>query len=337
MTLADGERAAAARQQGETVTTDVHPWVSEARSRVRFSVVAAFLPDFDELKAFVIGAEKRGFDAYWVNDHPTRSMDTFTTLAALAAETTTMRLISLVSCVYYHHPFLIARGAADVDRMSGGRLVLGLGVGDDVPEFSLLGIPFPPAAERHRVLTEAVATIQGLLAGEPQSSPEPFPLTDATLKPGPVQQPRIPLLIGGGGERFTLRQVARYADVSNFGPHEWVGKAFGPDDVRRKYDVLRRYCDEVGRPYEAILRSHWTPLVTLAPSHEQLERKREAARIPDAKLITQPLCATPDEAIAHYSRLVDAGAEYFLATVNGQDQETVDLLAERVVPALQAR
>jgi hypothetical protein len=93
----------------------------------------------------------------------------------------------------------------------------------------------------------------------------------------------------------------------------------------------------VGRPYEAILRSHWTPLVTLAPSHEQLERKREAARIPDAKLITQPLFATPDEAIAHYSRLVDAGAEYFLATVNGQDQETVDLLAELVVPALQAR
>ncbi len=231
-------------------------------------MVGAFLPDFDELKAFVIGAEQRGFDAYWVNDHPTRSMDTFTTLAALAAETTRMRLISLVSCVYYHHPFLIARGAADVDRMSKGRLVLGLGVGDDVPEFSQLGLPFPPAAERHRVLADAVHTIQGLLAGEPQSNPGPFALTSATLKPGPVQQPRIPLLIGGGGERFTLRQVAQYADVSNFGPHEWVGKAFEPVDVRRKYDVLRRYCDEVGRPYEAILRSHWTPLLTLAPSHE---------------------------------------------------------------------
>jgi alkanesulfonate monooxygenase SsuD/methylene tetrahydromethanopterin reductase-like flavin-dependent oxidoreductase (luciferase family) len=335
--LANGEHAAAVGQQLGSVTTDVHPWVAEARSRVRFSIVAAFVPDFDELTAFVVGAEERGFDAYWVNDHPTRSMDTFTSLAALAAETTTIRLISLVSCVYYHAPYLIARGAADVDRMSKGRLVLGLGVGDDVPEFSMLGLPFPPAAERHRALTDAIVTIQGLLAGEPQTSPGPFPLTDATLKPGPVQQPRIPLLIGGGGERFTLRQVARYADVSNFGPHEWVGNAFEPDDVRRKYEVLRRYCDEVGRPYEAVLRSHWTPLLTLAPDRDQLERKREAARIPDAKLNTKPLFATPDEAVAHYSRLVDAGAEYFLATVNGQDQETIDLLAERVVPALQDR
>jgi alkanesulfonate monooxygenase SsuD/methylene tetrahydromethanopterin reductase-like flavin-dependent oxidoreductase (luciferase family) len=162
-------------------------------------------------------------------------------------------------------------------------------------------------------------------------------MTGATLKPGPVQQPRIPLLIGGGGERFTLRQVARYADVSNFGPHEWVGNAFDPADVQRKYDVLRRYCDEVGRPYEAILRSHWTPLLTLAPSHDQLDRKRESARIPDAKLDTRPLFATPDEAIAHYRRLIDAGAEYFLVTVNGKDQETVDLLTERVVPALEPR
>ena len=101
--------------------------------------------------------------------------------------------------------------------------------------------------------------------------------------------------------------------------------------------MLRRYCDEAGRPYEAILRSHWTPLLTLAPSHGQLERKRQAARIPDATLNTQPLFATPDEAIAHYSRLLDAGAEYFLATVNGRDQETVDLLAEQVVPALEPR
>jgi len=319
------------------LTVGVHPWVVEARSRVRFSVVAAFLDGFEELKDFVVGAEERGFDSYWVNDHPTRSMDSFTTLAALAVETTRIRLVSLVSCIYYRHPFLIARGAADVDRMSQGRLVLGLGVGDDVPEFSQLGLPFPPAAERHQALTEAVEIIQGLYSGQPQTRTGLFPLTGATLKPGPTQQPCIPLLIGGGGERFTLRQVARYADVSNFGPHEWVGNAFAPVDVRRKYDVLRRYCQEVGRPYEAILRSHWTPLLTLAPSQDKLDRKRQAARIPDAKLNSQPLFATPDQAIAHYEALLDAGAEYFLATVNGHDQETVDLLAERVLPALEPR
>jgi hypothetical protein len=107
--------------------------------------------------------------------------------------------------------------------------------------------------------------------------------------------------------------------------------------VRRKYEVLRTYCELEGRPYDAILRSHWTPLLTLAPDHSRLEKKREAARIPDAKLDTRPLFATPDEAIAHYQGLLDAGVPYFLATVNGRDTETVDLVAERVLPALETR
>lgn len=313
---------------------DVHPWVAQSKRSLGFAIVGAFLPEFDDLKAFVVGAEERGFDAYWVNDHPTRSMDTFTTLAALAMATRRLRLISLVSCVYYRHPFLVARGAADVDRLSNGRLVLGMGAGDDVPEFTQLGIPFPPAAQRHEALSEAVEVVQGLLSGEPQAGTALFPLAEATLRPGPVQRPRVPLLIGGGGERFTLRQVARYADVSNFGPHEWVGGAFDPTDVKRKYDVLRRYCEEEGRPYDAILRSHWTPLLTLAPDADKLDQKRQEARIPDAKLDTRPLFATPAQAVSHYRQLMDAGVEYFMATVNGKDLETVDLLADQVVPAL---
>ncbi len=317
--------------------TSVHPWVAEARAEVRFSIVGAFLSGYQELRDFVVDCEGRGFDAYWVNDHPTRSMDAFATLAALAAATTRIRLMTMVNCVYYRHPFLVARGAADVDLISGGRFVLGVGAGDDVPEFAQLGLAFPPAAERHRALAEAIEVIQGLLSGDPQTRAGLFPLQDARLRPGPVQQPRIPLVIGGGGERYTLRQVARFADVSNFGPHEWVGGAFVPADVRRKYQVLRTYCDEEGRSYDDILRSHWTPLLTLAPDRSRLDHKREAARIPDAKLDTRPLFATPDEAIAHYQGLLDAGVQYFLATVNGKDTETIDLLAERVLPALEAR
>ena len=116
-----------------------------------------------------------------------------------------------------------------------------------------------------------------------------------------------------------------------------MGGAFDPADVRRKYDVLRRYCDEEGRPYDAILRSHWTPLLTLAPDTASLDQKREAARIPDAKLDTRPLFATPAQAVSHYTQLLDAGVEYFMATVNGNDVETVDLLAGQVLPALANR
>ena len=311
-----------------------HPWVSRARAGARFSIVGAFLTEFEDVQELVLGAEDRGFDAYWVNDHPTRGMDSFTALAALAMVTSRIGLISLVSCVYYRHPLLIARGAADVDRLSKGRFVLGMGVGDDVPEFAQMGLEFPPAAQRHQALAQAVQVVQGLLTGQPQTGTELFPLNEAQLRPGPVQQGGVPLLIGGGGERFTLRQVARFADISNFGPHEWVGGAFEPGDVERKYGVLRGYCDEIGRDYNDILRSHWTPLLTLAPDHARLEAKRQAARVPDAKLDTRPLFATPDEAIAHYQGLQKAGVEYFMATVNGKDAETIDLLADKVMPAL---
>ena len=110
---------------------DVHPWVREARQQPRFAIVGTFLPEWAQVRDFAVRAEELGFDAYWANDHPLRSMDCWTTLAALATVTTRLRLIALVSCVYYRSPALIARQAADVDRISGGRLVLGLGTGDD--------------------------------------------------------------------------------------------------------------------------------------------------------------------------------------------------------------
>jgi alkanesulfonate monooxygenase SsuD/methylene tetrahydromethanopterin reductase-like flavin-dependent oxidoreductase (luciferase family) len=230
---------------------------------------------------------------------------------------------------------LLARQAADVDRVSHGRLVLGLGLGDDVPEFDQLGIPFPGAAERLSVLEETIAIIRGLSAGEPfDFDGKHFRLNRITVRPGPVQAPTIPLLIGGGGERRTLGQVATYADVSNFGAHEWAGAAFEVADVQRKYRVLSDRCAAAGRPFEAILRSHYTPLLTLAATPESVAQKRAEARIPDPHLHTGPVFATPEEAIAHYQALADAGVQYFLASVNGSDRETVELLAREVLPAL---
>jgi alkanesulfonate monooxygenase SsuD/methylene tetrahydromethanopterin reductase-like flavin-dependent oxidoreductase (luciferase family) len=313
-----------------------HPWVELASSSIRFAIVGAFVPGWEELRDLVVQAEELGFDAYWLNDHPTRSMDCWTTLAGLAMATTRIRLMSLVSCIYYRSPALLARQAADVDRLSGGRLVLGVGVGDDVPEFAQLGIDFPPARERQRALEETLEIVSGLWSGEPFSyAGEHFSLERAKMSPGPVQEPHVPVMIGGGGEKVTLRQVARYADVSNFGPHEWVGSAFTLDDVTRKYDVLRGYCEEIGRPFDSILRSHWTPLLTLAPSASALEVKRASSRIPDAgRLKMEALFATPDGAIKHYQALADRGVQYFLATVNGRDDETIRLLADEVLPAI---
>jgi alkanesulfonate monooxygenase SsuD/methylene tetrahydromethanopterin reductase-like flavin-dependent oxidoreductase (luciferase family) len=313
----------------------VHPWVAEGRDRVRFAIVGNWLPDWDDTVAFVQRAERLGFDAYWANDHPTRSMDCWTLLTALAGVTERIRLISLVSCIYYRPPIALARQAADVDRVSNGRLVLGLGIGDDVDEFNTLGIRLPPTTQRQQALEEYVTIVRGIWEQPPFSfEGEHFRVDQVAIRPPPVQIPRIPLLIGGGGERTTLRQVAEHADVSNFGAHEWSGSAFELADVRRKYDVLARHCAAVGRDMTSILRSHYTPLLTLAATSAGVERKRAAARIPDPHLHTAPVFATPDQAVSHFQSLADAGVQYFLASVNGADRETVDLLAHDVLPAL---
>jgi alkanesulfonate monooxygenase SsuD/methylene tetrahydromethanopterin reductase-like flavin-dependent oxidoreductase (luciferase family) len=316
-------------------TRAIHPWVAAGETEVRFAVVGAFVRGWEPLRDLVIRCEALGFDAYWMNDHPNRSMDPWTALAALGALTNRLRLISLVSCIYYRSPLLLARQVADVDQISGGRAVLGLGIGDDVPEFSQMGIEFPGIRRRQAALEEMVEVVAGLLRGEHVSYDAPdFSLTDARIAPVPVQEPHVPIIIGGGGEKVTLRQVARYADVANFGPHEWVGSAFTIEDVVRKYAALRQHCDDLGRPFASILRSHWTPLLTLARDSRSLEEKRRNSRIPDASLRLEPLFATPEQAIAHYQALAEAGVQYFLATVNGQDHETLELLASEVMPEL---
>jgi alkanesulfonate monooxygenase SsuD/methylene tetrahydromethanopterin reductase-like flavin-dependent oxidoreductase (luciferase family) len=316
----------------------VHPWVAEGADELRFGIVSVFLPDWPDILAFAQRAERLGFDCYWANDHPNRSLDCWTMLTALAMGTEKIRLVSLVSCVYYRSPFLLARCACDVDRISGGRLVLGLGLGDDVPEFDQMAIPFPPVRERRETLLETLEIVQGLWSSEGPYSFEGkyFQVHEAIFRGKPVQQPYVPILIGGGGEKVTLRLVAEHADMSNFAPHEWSGSAFTLDDVERKYAALRSHCADFGRPYESILRSHYTPLLTLAENEEALEKKRATARIPDANLRTGPLFATPEQAIAHYGQLAGAGVQYFMAMVNGKDDETVQLFAEVVIPALKA-
>jgi hypothetical protein len=122
--------------------------------------------------------------------------------------------------------------------------------------------------------------------------------------------------------------------MSNFAPHESAGSAFDVGDVDRKLGRLSEFCAEFGRPYDSIVRSHYSPLLTLAADEDRLAEKKRHARIPDAEFRTVPLFATPDQAIAHYQALSDAGVQYFLCLVNGRDEETVQLLADVVIPAV---
>jgi alkanesulfonate monooxygenase SsuD/methylene tetrahydromethanopterin reductase-like flavin-dependent oxidoreductase (luciferase family) len=314
----------------------IHPWVSDGSRRIRFGIAYGPRTEWSELRSFVQMVETLGFDSYWTMDHPVSGFDAWSSLAALAAVTTRVRLGPLVSCVFYRSPAMLARLAADVDRVSEGRLVLGLGGGNHAREFAKLGIPFPGTAERLSAVEETVRLVRGLWGGEPLSvEGEHFRLHSANVHPGPVQQPHVPLLIAGGGEKVTLRQVAQSGDASNFSPHVQAGSAYSADDVRRKLGALRRHCLSLGRPYEAVLKTQVAVPVVLAESSVALAAK--LAAIPERirrGYASSTLAGLPDDAITYYRELAEAGLTYFIAGIYGDDRETVRLLAERVVPHL---
>jgi alkanesulfonate monooxygenase SsuD/methylene tetrahydromethanopterin reductase-like flavin-dependent oxidoreductase (luciferase family) len=336
----------------------IHPWVAEQERRVRFGVFNGPLTEWRVLLAWVQAIERLGLDSFWIGDHPMLSaVDCWTALAALAVHTERLRLGPLVSCVYYRPAALLARQAADVDRLSAGRLVLGLGIGDLPKEFEQLGLAKPPFRQRAIALAETVALVRGLWG--------PAPVTlhgthvraeDARLGSGPVQEPHVPLLIARGGERVTLRQVAEHADACNFGPNGATGSAWGLPEVRRKLEALRRHCAAVGRPDAAVLRSHFGHVVAAEteagvvaklaarlarPGTEEAERQPGLPRrlilrygLPSVEDVAYVVVAgTPEQLVTYYRSLMGAGMRYFI-TQCGTDEETVRLLAEAVVPRL---
>ena len=309
-----------------------HPWVAEQRSRVRFGIFGGPGPDWSAALRWARMVEELGFDSYWVGDHPVEfPFDCFTRLAAVAVVTERIRLGSLVACVLYRHPLVLARQAADVDRLSGGRLVLGLGIGDAPREFGQLGLSLGKASERQEIQEEVLQVIPPLWSGKTVTfEGRHVRLAEASLSPGPAQRPHVPIMVAGGGERVTLRQVARYADASNLGPGNRTGGAWGPQEVRRKHEHLHRHCEALGRPYEHVLKTHVNFMLKLGKG-ESKAVVRDHARAFDFDF--DRFVGTPADAVAYYRALVDAGARYFIVSV--ADAETLRLLAEEVVPRLE--
>jgi alkanesulfonate monooxygenase SsuD/methylene tetrahydromethanopterin reductase-like flavin-dependent oxidoreductase (luciferase family) len=315
-----------------------HPWVAESASEIRFGIAEGPRNDWPALADFVAALEDLGFDSYWRADHPLPSADCWTTLAGVATITRRLRLGTSVVCTAYRNPALLARMASDVDRMSQGRLVLGLGMGDFEWEFGQLGVPYLSVRERQESLEEAIGIVRALWGDADALPPSKhFAVTAPPLRPGPVQQPRVPLLIAGGGQRVTLRQVAQYADASNFGEHAYAGGVEGASSVQARLDALRGHCDAFGRPFESVLRTHFTYPLVIAESGSAVTEKIERLLPPRVVALagTSIVAGTPADAIAFYARLARLGLQYFIAAV--YDLETAELLAERVIPELRRR
>jgi F420-dependent oxidoreductase-like protein len=199
--------------------------------------------------------EKSNWDGLWIADHfmpndPDTSQDwpeAWTTLAALAATIPRLRLGTLVSGNTYRHPAILAKMAATVDHISEGRLVLGLGSGWQENEHDKYGLPFYTVSSRLKRLEEACIIIKKLFSEEKVSfEGKYYQLDDAPLEPKPVQTP-LPLLIGGGGEKVTLKLTAKYAD-------EW--NVWGTvDTLKHKMKILDQHCTDIGRDPAEIQRS----------------------------------------------------------------------------------
>lgn len=327
----------------------VHPWVAERRGEVRFALMAIARPDDPEPGAVEVAAgvrsEELGFDAFFLGDHPAWAPDPWIHLTAIAVKTTRIGLGPLVACVPYRPPVVTSRLAADLDRLSNGRLILGVGIGFDASalgwganEFDRLGLPYPSTRERQQALDEAVALIRGTWGPIPlEFQGTYYSATGVQVHPPPIQEGGPPVVIAGAGAA-TLRQVAAYGDVCNFGPVV-TGGVDTPDEARQKFAELRSICDEIGRPYEEILRSHYTIWLILADS-ESAVRRKVARYFPDGvdEIWRKAMFAgTPESAIHYFQSFADAGVQYFVSQVlDARDDETFRLLAEEVVPKVRA-
>jgi F420-dependent oxidoreductase-like protein len=199
-------------------------------------------------------ADEAGFERISVMDHlwqisqigpPEHEMlEAYTALGFLAAHTRRAKLLTLVTGVVYRDPGLLAKAVTTLDVLSGGRAMLGIGAAWNEEESRGLGLLFPPTAERFERLEEALRICRQMFAGdETPFEGEHYRLERPLNSPAPLSRPHPPILIGGGGEKKTLRLVAQYADACNLFP--------GPD-LQRKLDVLRQHCADVGRDYDEI-------------------------------------------------------------------------------------
>lgn len=310
----------------------IHPWAAEASTRVRFGVETVAMPDWGATRAFVQAIEGYGFDSLWVPDHPMATGSaTWTHLAAFATVTERIRLGPLVACVSYANPVVLARATADIDLISAGRAVLGLGSGDMPHEFGQMGVQWTATPHRQAALAEALQVIHPLLRGDTITfAGEHFSAEGAVLVPPPVQ-PWIPILVAGGGEKTTLRFAAQYADASNIGAVSWAGGAFTPDDAKRKFLVLDGHLADAGRPTETVLRSG---LLAAFIAEDRVAAQAKFAALPPfmAAFFEQlPVVGTPEDAVRRVRAMVEAGFRYVIFVVMPGDEETLRLLAEHVL------
>ena len=290
----------------------------------------------DSLKQLVLRAESSGFDSFWAMDHfhqiqfvgaPDEPMlEGWTTIAALSGVTSKIRLGTLVTGNIYRHPSVLAKIGATLDVMSKGRLFMGIGAGWNEEEATAYGIPFPSTKERLKRLEESVQIIKKMWTEEQANfNGKYYKLQGAYCNPRPIQKPHPPIMVGGEGERETLRIVAKYANACNL---------FGSSNtVKHKLNVLREHCKTAGRDYNEILKTKLSRVV-IGKSRDEAERRLaelfEGA--PPERIKEMSIYGTPEEVCHEIEALRDAGIEYLIVNFGAKyESEAVGLFTDEVI------
>lgn len=263
-------------------------------------------------------AERAGFSSLWVDDHffqvpmvgpvEHEMLEGYTALAFAAGQTNRIKLGTLVTGVTYRPPGVLVKTVTTLDVLSHGRAYLGIGAAWDEQEHRGLGVPFPPVAERFERLEETLRIALQMWSGSQEPFEGKYYHLDRPLNsPQAIQRPHPPILIGGTGERKTLRLVAQYADACN------LFAFLGDDELTRKLDVLREHCQRIGRPFEAIQKTTLDALFLTADGRNG--------------------SITPAQAVEHFAGLAALGFDEVIVNLpNVSELEVFDLLAEQVVP-----
>jgi len=262
---------------------------------------------FDRVVEQAKAAEEAGFAVVTVMDHLYQipgvgqidepMLEGWSVLAALARETTRVRLGTLVTGVTYRNPALLAKQVTTLDTISGGRALLGLGAAWNDVEHEGYGYDFPPVRERMDRLDEALAIITAMFREDrPTFHGQHYRIVEALNVPRPIQAGGPPILVGGGGEQRTLRIAAKYADMTHWFP-------LGMETLKRKDDLLIRYCEEVGRDPSTIERTMASPVVV---ARTEADAKAGLERLPPER---RPYIniGVPEQAAEALQPYIDAG------------------------------
>jgi alkanesulfonate monooxygenase SsuD/methylene tetrahydromethanopterin reductase-like flavin-dependent oxidoreductase (luciferase family) len=291
--------------------------------------------DYSYLRDVFRAADELGYDGASLYDLlgiPT--LECWTTLSALAAETERLRLLPMVLANLYRHPATLAKMAATLDVISGGRLALGIGAGGGEGDHKAYGLPYPSTRERVAMLGEAVQVIRLLWSGERVSfEGEYYRLDNALCDPAPAQKPGPPILIGGHGERHLLRVAAAYADITNMRADMSVGE----HDAKRR--VLDAHCEAVGRESSEVAMSH-NAQVFIGRDEATVERAlaEHAARHGVSvemfrASLGHAIVGTPPQCVEQLRRYADYGIGWvFLLFPEPVSVGDLELFAKEVMP-----